>query len=77
MLACISSFDSFLTAFRLDHLNGAYSGLLQNYENIDVFCSWKSDDEAERVYLKEKEFDIKTNLLEKRFLRYQFVEPKI
>ena len=22
-------------------------------------------------------FDIKTNLLEKRFLRYQFVEPKI
>ena len=27
--------------------------------------------------LKEKEFDIKTNLLEKRFLRYQFVEPKI
>lgn len=38
-------------------MNETYSGLLQNYENIDVFCSWKSDDEAERVYLKEKEFD--------------------
>ena len=37
-------------------MNETYSGLLQNYENIDVFCSWLPEDE-ERVRLKEQDFD--------------------
>lgn len=37
-------------------MNETYSGLLQNYESIDVFCSWK-DEDAERVAIKEYAFD--------------------
>ena len=37
-------------------MNETYSGLLQNYESIDVFCSWLPEDE-ERVRLKEQDFD--------------------
>lgn len=37
-------------------MNETYSGLLQNYESIDVFCSWKEED-IERVNLKEYAFD--------------------
>ena len=37
-------------------MNETYSGLLQNYESIDVFCSWKEED-IERVEIKESAFD--------------------
>ncbi len=37
-------------------MNETYSGLLQNYESIDVFCSWKEED-SERVEIKESAFD--------------------
>ena len=37
-------------------MNETYSGLLQNYESIDVFCNWK-DEDAERVAMKEYAFD--------------------
>lgn len=37
-------------------MNETYSGLLQNYESIDVFCSWLPEDE-ERVRLKDQDFD--------------------
>lgn len=37
-------------------MNETYSGLLQNYESIDVFCSWLPED-YERVRLKENDFD--------------------
>lgn len=37
-------------------MNETYSGLLQNYESIDVFCSWLPEDEY-RVQLKERDFD--------------------
>ena len=37
-------------------MNETYSGLLQNYESIDVFCSWCSED-AERVEIKDYAFD--------------------
>lgn len=37
-------------------MNETYSGLLQNYESIDVFCSWLPED-SERVALKEQDFD--------------------
>lgn len=38
-------------------MNETYSGLLQNYESIDVFCSWRAED-AERVNIKEYAFDL-------------------
>ena len=37
-------------------MNETYSGLLQNYESIDVFCSWLSEDK-QRVELKEEDFN--------------------
>lgn len=37
-------------------MNETYSGLLLNYESIDVYCSWK-DEDAERVAIKEAAFD--------------------
>lgn len=37
-------------------MNETYSGLLQNYESIDVFCSWRVED-LERVTIKENAFD--------------------
>ncbi len=37
-------------------MNETYSGLLQNYESIDAFCSWR-DEDAERVAIKEYAFD--------------------
>lgn len=36
-------------------MNETYSGLLQNYESIDVFCSWR-DEDADRVAIKECAF---------------------
>jgi superfamily II DNA or RNA helicase len=38
-------------------MNETYSGLLLNYEAIDVFRSWCSLDEADRVNIKEAAFD--------------------
>ena len=37
-------------------MNETYSGLLQNYESIDVFCSWH-DEDYDRVNIKENAFD--------------------
>lgn len=37
-------------------MNETYSGLLQNYESIDVFCSWRDEDQ-DRVNIKENAFD--------------------
>lgn len=37
-------------------MNETYSGLLLNYESIDVYCSWK-DEDTERVAIKEAAFD--------------------
>ena len=37
-------------------MNETYAGFHLNYETIDVFCSWRPEDE-ERVYSKEKSFD--------------------
>lgn len=37
-------------------MNETYSGLLQNYESIDVFCSWR-DEDYDRVNIKENAFD--------------------
>ncbi len=37
-------------------MNETYSGLLQNYESIDVFCSWR-DEDYDRINIKENAFD--------------------
>ena len=37
-------------------MNETYTGLLQNYESIDVFCSWR-DEDNDRVNIKENAFD--------------------
>lgn len=37
-------------------MNETYSGLLQNYESIDVFCGWR-DEDYDRVNIKENAFD--------------------
>lgn len=37
-------------------MNETYSGLLLNYESIDVFCSWR-DEDKERVQIKDTAFD--------------------
>lgn len=37
-------------------MNETYTGLLQNYESIDVFCSWR-DEDYDRVNIKENAFD--------------------
>lgn len=51
----IEDFDGNKVAFA-GSMNETYSGLLQNYETIDVFCSWRPED-SERVILKEFAFD--------------------
>lgn len=45
-------------------MNETYSGLLQNYESIDVFCNWRSED-IERVAIKEYAFDLLWGNLDK------------
>lgn len=37
-------------------MNETENALMINYETIDVFCSWKSDDSKERVLTKENAF---------------------
>ena len=38
-------------------LNESTTAFKYNFESIDVYCSWKSSESAERVKVKEKEFD--------------------
>lgn len=38
-------------------MNESMTAMYSNYESIDVFCSWKSDFEVEKIKLKETAFD--------------------
>lgn len=38
--------------------NETYNGFVGNYENIDVYCDWKSEDAEERCKKKESRFDM-------------------
>ncbi|MBP3238901.1 MAG: DEAD/DEAH box helicase family protein [Lachnospiraceae bacterium] len=38
-------------------MNESYTAMAVNYETIDVFCSWKGDDDLDRVNLKLAAFD--------------------
>lgn len=37
-------------------MNESYNAMVNNYETIDVFCSWKSENEKTRVLQKEEAF---------------------
>lgn len=55
-------------------MNETYSGLLHNYESIDVYCSWREED-TERVSIKEYAFD---NLWENLDAAMEVIEfPKV
>ena len=56
-------------------MNETYSGLLKNYESIDVFTSWSSIDAKQRVILKEKAFDNLWNNLDDAIEVLEF--PKV
>ena len=55
-------------------MNETYSGLLQNYESIDVYCSWREED-SDRVSIKEYAFDNLWNNLDVAMEVIEF--PKI
>lgn len=53
-------------------MNETHTGMLKNYETIDVFCDWKSDTDKERVELKDTAFnaiwnDREPNIIVKKF----------
>ncbi len=39
-------------------LNESNSAFSENFESIDIFCSWKDEESANRVEEKEKDFDL-------------------
>lgn len=52
--------------------NDTINGFLNNYENIDVFCSWKSEDSDTRCSLKKIRFDRMWNEKEKGLITIPF-----
>lgn len=57
-------------------MNETYSGLLLNYESIDVYCSWK-DEDKERAVLKEAAFDDLWNNMDSNIAVIPFPEVAI
>lgn len=55
-------------------MNETYSGLLYNYESIDVYCGWRKED-RDRVEIKEYAFDNLWNNLDNAMEVIEF--PKI
>ena len=54
--------------------NETFNGFNLNYEAIDVFCSWKSQDSEIRTFTKETTFDKLWNGTEKGILTLKFSE---
>lgn len=54
--------------------NETYNGFNLNYEAIDVFCSWKSQDSEIRTFTKETNFDKLWNGTEKGIITLKFSE---
>ncbi|MCP5495299.1 MAG: DEAD/DEAH box helicase family protein [Leptospiraceae bacterium] len=42
-------------------LNESSQSMVENFESIDVFCSWKENDSKERISEKEKDFEMLWN----------------
>ncbi len=57
-------------------MNESATALNANYETIDVFCSWKSDHESERVKTKESAFTAIWNDYEPNIRIIEFPELK-
>ena len=57
-------------------MNESYTAMAVNYETIDVFCSWKGEDDLNRVNLKIKAFDKIWNNLEKDIEVLEFPNVK-
>jgi len=55
-LGLISDSDGSVVAFS-GSMNESNNAATRNYETIDVFCSWKSEEQAERVNDKKKAFE--------------------
>lgn len=54
--------------------NDTVNGFINNYENIDVFCSWKSEGDDTRCSLKKMRFDRMWNQSEKGLITIPFPE---
>ena len=54
-MGLIGDCDGYVVAFS-GSMNESITAISINYEAIDVFCSWKSEEDSARVRLKEKAF---------------------
>ena len=57
-------------------MNETENAIIVNYETIDVFCSWKSEDAKERVFKKENAFTSIWNDYEPNIRIFDFPELK-
>ncbi len=57
-------------------MNETTTAMLLNYEAVDVFCSWKTEDEKERVCIKEHAFELIWNNKEDSMYVSDFPEVK-
>ena len=57
-------------------MNETSSGMLLNYEAIDVFCSWKNKNDNERIILKENSFTSIWNNFEPNIIVMEFQKIK-
>lgn len=57
-------------------MNESVTAMESNYEAIDVFCSWKSQDELERIEQKKRVFEAIWNGTENGVLTCEFPEIK-
>ncbi len=55
-IGIIEDFDGNKIAFT-GSLNDSLNAFVSNFESIDIFCSWKSEDDLIRVLDKESDFD--------------------
>lgn len=55
-LGLIEDIDNNVVAFS-GSMNETRTAMINNYETIDVFCSWNGDSDAERVKLKQNAFE--------------------
>lgn len=54
--------------------NETVNGMISNYENIDVYCSWKSQDSEDRCFAKECDFDYIWNGVKPHLITISFPE---
>ncbi len=77
-MGIFSDKDDNLVAFS-GSMNETYTAMSINYESIDVFCSWKNEEERSRVAVKKNAFDLIWNKQDKNVevLEFSQVEEAI